>query len=147
MEESSAPAAFSGRLIGGCMDILTVLCGTRFDKMKEFTERYAQDGIIWFLEACELTPMSVRRTLWQLEEAGWFSHVKGFLIGRPQMLDAEGMGFDRFTAVTGILGKYGVPVLMDVDLGHLPPMMPLISGAMADVTAENGTLQIRQRLE
>lgn len=140
-------AAFSGRLIGGCLDILTILCGTKFDKVKEFADRYADDGIIWFIEACELNPMGVRRILWQLDNAGWFKNVKGFIIGRPMLIDADGMGFDRFTAVEGILGKYNVPILYDVDLGHLPPMMPIISGAMADVKAESKKLEINMRLE
>lgn len=140
-------AAFSGRLIGGCLDCLAVLCGTKFDKVKEFADRYEEDGIIWFIEACELNPMGVRRVLWQLDNAGWFKNVKGFIIGRPMLIDADGMGFDRFTAAEGILSKYDVPILFDVDLGHLPPMMPLICGAMADVKAEEKKLEINMRLE
>ena len=140
-------AAFSGRLIGGCLDCLSVICGTEFDHAAEFAERYAEDGIIWFLEACELNPMAIRRILWQLSHAGWFRHVKGFLIGRPMMIDADGMGLDRFSAVTGVLEEYGVPILMDLDIGHLPPMMPLISGACADVRAENRALTIAYRFE
>lgn len=37
-----------GRLLGGCMDCLVNLLGTEFDKVKEFTEKYQDDGIIWF---------------------------------------------------------------------------------------------------
>lgn len=140
-------AQFSGRLIGGCLDCLAVLCGTKFDRMNDFARKYAYDGIIWFLEACELTPMSVRRVLWQLENAGWFENVKGFIIGRPMMIDADGMGFDRFTAVTGILKKYNVPIIMDADIGHLPPMMPIVSGALADVCAGDNSLEIKYRFE
>lgn len=140
-------ASFSGRLIGGCLDCLVTHCGTKFDKVKEFADRYANDGIIWFIEACELNPMGVRRVLWQLDNAGWFKNVKGFLFGRPMLYDADGMGFDRYNAVTGILDKYNVPIIMDVDLGHLPPMMPLISGAVADVEAKDGKLSINMRLE
>ena len=143
---SGGKVQFSGRLIGGCLDCLAVQCGTRFDRVSAFAQKYAEDGIIWFIESCELTPMSVRRVLWQLDNAGWFQHVKGFLIGRPMMIDADGMGLDRFTAVTGILSKYHVPILLDVDLGHLPPMMPIIAGAMADVAAGNNALSITYRL-
>ena len=32
---------------------------------------------------------------------------------------------------------------MDVDLGHLPPMMPLVTGSMAKVTAKEGKLEVR----
>lgn len=140
-------AEFSGRLIGGCLDCLNIICGTEFDKMKEFSEKYKNDGIIWFLEACELSPLSIRRVIWQLDHAGWFKYTKGFLIGRPMMIDADGMGLDRFSAVTGILSKYNVPILMDLDIGHLPPMMPIISGALADVTAEKNSINISYRFE
>lgn len=54
-----------------------------FDKTKDFIERYKEDGIIWFLEACDLNVFSIRRAMWQMEQAGWFEHVKAFLIGRP----------------------------------------------------------------
>ena len=137
--------AFSGRLIGGCLDILCMLCGTKYDQVKAFNERYADDGIIWFLEACDLNVLSIRRAIWQLDQAGWFSHVKGFLIGRP--LNGEALfGLDQYDAVTKILGKYNVPILMDLDIGHLPPMMPLIEGSMADVKIDGNDLTIRMDL-
>lgn len=140
-------AAFSGRLIGGCLDVLAVLCGTRFDKVKEFADKYADDGIIWFIEACELTPIGIRRLLWQLKEAGWFKNVKGFMLGRPMLFDDESFGLTHIAAAESILGELEVPILHDVDLGHLPPMMPLIAGAMADVEAGEGRLSINMRLE
>ena len=48
-------------LVGGCMDCLVNLTGTSFDKVKEFNERYAADGIIWFLESCDLNVFAIRR--------------------------------------------------------------------------------------
>ena len=118
----------SSRFVGGCLDILVNLCGTRFDHVKEFAEKYKEDGIIWFLEACDLEPFSIRRALWELKEAGWFRYAKGFLIGRPLHYEDVQMGLDRFGAVMGILDEFDVPVVMDCDLGHLPPMMPMING-------------------
>lgn len=138
--------SFSGRLIGGCLDILSVLCGTRFDRVKAFTEKYADDGIIWFLEACDLNPMGIRRALWQLKEAGWFSHVKGFLIGRPMHYDEQMMGTDRFNSVTDPLAAFNVPILMDLDIGHLPPQIPLISGAVAEVISNRNTVTVKHLL-
>lgn len=133
---SDVSLSFSGRLIGGCLDILTLLCGTPYGKASEFAEKYKDDGIIWFMEACDLNPLSIRRALWQMENSGWFKHVRGFLIGRSARFGEEQLGMDTYLAYTGILSKYNVPILMDIDLGHLPPMMPIISGAMADVTAK-----------
>ena len=125
---------FSGRLIGGCLDILANLCGTGYDQVKAFNERYKEDGFIWFLEACDLTVYGIRRAIWELQHAGWFSHVKGFLIGRPLAGAQELFGLDHIHAVTDLLAEYQVPVLLDVDLGHVPPMMPVIVGSMAQVT-------------
>ena len=139
-------ADFSGRLLGGCLDCLVALKGTPFDRVRAFQEKYKDDGIIWFLEACDLNVMSIRRALWQLEQAGWFDTAKGFLIGRPLMYNDSMMGLDRINAVTDMLGKYNVPVLMDLDIGHLPPMMPIISGACADVHAADGKISIKYKL-
>ena len=140
-------ARFEGRLIGGCVDILVTLLGTRFDRTKDFLERYKEDGFIWFLECCDLDPLSIRRAFFQMREAGWFRYVKGFLIGRPLHFDEEMMGVDRYNAVLPMIGELGVPVLMDLDIGHLPPQMPLISGAYAKVDAKENSLQIEFELK
>lgn len=143
----------SGRLLGGCMDCLVNLLGTKYDKVKEFDEKYAEDGIIWFMEACDLNVFGIRRAIWQMQHAGWFGHVKAFLIGRPLCNGQELMGLDQYHAVYDLLEEYHVPVIMDVDLGHLPPMMPLISGSMATVSCkrrkkdkENYRLKIKMEL-
>lgn len=135
--------SFQGRLIGGCLDCLSNLAGTRYDKVEEFADRYQQDGLIWFLEACDLNVMGIRRAIWQLQHAGWFRHVKGFLIGRPLCFGEELFGLDQYHAVTDLLGEYQVPVIMDVDLGHLPPMMPLISGGKASVEVQGNDIRIQ----
>ena len=132
--------SFEGRLLGGCLEILVCLCGTRFDKVKEFNRRYASDGIIWFLESCEFTPFGVRRALFQLAEAGWFDNAKGFLIGRSAAYNNEPSG------IADVTGRYGVPVLWDLDIGHLPPMMPIISGAYGKVSAVGNSFTIEHRL-
>ena len=135
-------AEISGRLIGGCMDCLVTLVGTKFDKVSQFAEKYKDDGIIWFLESCDLSVMSIRRALWQMENAGWFKNVAAFLIGRPLRFDDKFGDFDHYDAVCGLLGKYNVPILMDLDIGHQFPQMPIISGAYAHVTAEGNNTKI-----
>lgn len=137
-------AVMEGRLIGGCMDCLVNLLGTRFDKVKEFVDNYKEDGLIWFLEACDLNVFGVRRAMWQMEQAGWFRNAKGFLIGRPLCCyGQEMMGLDQYSAILPTAQRHGIPVIMDIDLGHLPPMMPLVSGSIAKVTAEDNRLKIK----
>lgn len=141
------PVRFSGRLLGGCLDILCTLAGTVYDRVSDFAMRYKEDGIVWFMESCDLNVFDIRRALWQLEHTGWFKHVKGFIFGRPLCFGQEMMGLDTYRAVLGILEKYQVPIVMDADLGHLPPMMPLITGSMADIEADAGGMCVKMRLE
>ncbi len=136
-----------GRLIGGCLDLLSMYPGTEYDRVHDFTEKYSRDGILWFLESCDLNPMGIRRALWQLEKAGWFRHLSGFLIGRPLCHGEELLGMNQYEAVTGILGKYGVPILMDLDIGHIPPSMPLICGSYAKADAIGNEITITMELK
>ena len=143
--KEDASVQFSGRLIGGCLDCLNMLVGTKYDKVKEFSEKYKEEGIVWFLEACDLNVMSIRRAVWQLDRAGWFSHVKGFLIGRPLCFGQEMMGLDQYNAVTDVLKKYNVPIIMDADVGHFAPMMPLVCGSLAEITAEGNDITVKMQ--
>ncbi|MDD3279320.1 MAG: LD-carboxypeptidase [Lachnospiraceae bacterium] len=139
-EADDRKVEIEGRLLGGCMDCLVTLLGTTFDQVKEFDERYREEGIIWFLESCDLNVFGIRRAIWQMKHAGWFGHVKGFLIGRPYCFGQDMMGLDQYHAVTDLLSSLEVPVICDVDLGHLPPMMPVICGSYANVNVQDGEL-------
>ena len=139
-------ACVSGRLIGGCMDCLVTLIGTPYDQVKAFSERYAKDGILWYLEACDLTVMSMRRAVWQMRQAGWFEHVSGFIFGRPLHFDESIMGLDQYRAVCEPLLPLGVPVILDADIGHLPPMMPLINGSLAKAKVKKEKLTLEMKL-
>lgn len=137
-----------GRLVGGCLDCLVNLAGTSYDKTREFVEKYKNDGIIWFLEACDLNVYSIRRSLWNLREAGWFDHVKGFLIGRPGAAFGQEMfGLNQYNAVIDILGQFGVSIFMDLDIGHHPPMIPLLCGSIATATLKENSFTISYELK
>ena len=140
-------ATFEGRIVGGCLDCLVHLVGTPYDKVKEFNARYKDDGIIWFLESCDLNVFDIRRALWQLKAAGWFENLKGFLIGRPGCFGQEFMGLNQYNAVTDILAEFNVPILMDLDIGHHPPMIPIIVGSYAGVSFEDNKFEIEYSLK
>ena len=136
----------SGRLLGGCMDVLNNLRGTKYDRVGAFLDRYQEDGILWFLESCELNPMAVRRSLWAMKQSGWFRHVKGFLIGRPMLLDRVDFGLSQQEAAVSVLSEFGVPIAYGIDLGHLAPSMPIVCGAIADAEGEGKTFRIQYEL-
>ena len=133
---------FEGIMLGGNLDILSLLCGTKYDKTKEFIEKYKEKGFIWFLEACDLSVLGIRRALFGLREAGWFKYVKGFLIGRPLSIEERFDKANHINAVTGVLKTLNVPLIMDVDLGHFEPSMPFVTGAFAKVKYANNNIEI-----
>ena len=134
---------FKGILLGGCLDILVNLCGTKYDHTKEYIEKHKKDGIIFYFEACDLNPLSFRRALIQLKNAGWFDNVKGFLIGRSYHYGEELFGITAESAVVDILGDFNVPILINIDLGHLKPSLPMRNGALATISYEESNIKIK----
>ena len=123
----------NGRLIGGCLDVLVTLCGTKFDNVKNFIEKYKNDGFIWYFDICDLSSVGVYRALFQLENANWFKYVKGFIIGRT-LSKVEPLGYQFIDAYKDVLAKYNVPVIYDFDISHVKPSLPVINGAIANVS-------------
>ena len=142
----NADIQLRGRMLGGCLDLLCCLCGTPFDKVKEFTTKYQEDGIIWFMESCDLNSPGVARALWQLKYAGWFENVKAFMFGRPLHYNEDSFGLDCNQAVLHVLGSMDVPIIFNLDIGHLPPQMPVISGAVADVAVKGNSIRVSYEL-
>ena len=132
---------FTGTIIGGNLDILQNLCGTPYDKMAEYAANH-EDGIIFYFEACDLSPLGIKRALLQLKRAGWFKNVKGFLSGRPLCLNQEIFGISDKSAVIDILGDLNVPILLNVDLGHIAPSMPMKNGTKAKVEYKDNNIFI-----
>lgn len=125
-----------GRALGGCLDCLLNLVGTRFDKTKEFAEKYRNDGILWFLESYDLNSAALTRGLWQLKEAGWFKNAVGFIFGRPAMYDNH-YDISYEEAIYSVLGELNLPIILNADIGHKYPQFTMINGAMAKVKSGN----------
>lgn len=138
---------FEGRVIGGCLDLLVTLCGTKFDKVKEFNEKYKNEKIIWYFESCDLTVPSQIRAIWQLKNAGWFKNVSAFVIGRPLNKETQ-FGINYKEANLQHLKDFGVPVIIDADLGHIPPQIFMINGAFYHFSIDkNGKATVSYELK
>lgn len=125
-----------GRIIGGCIDCLKSMVGTRFDYTKSFIERYKEDGIIWYFDNFALKSEDLYYVLWQMKEAGWFEYAKGFVFGRTLFKGSDGyLTYEE--AVIRALGNEA-PVIMEADIGHVKPTFSIINGAIANVKSSNG---------
>lgn len=127
----------SGRLIGGCLDVIVFLLGTKYDGTKDFLKKYKEDGIIWVLESFNMEDVVLITHLWQMKELGYFENAAGFVFGRPLMYNSW-VEQDYQTAVMSVLGDLNVPVIFDADVGHKGPQFPMIMGAKATVTSKDG---------
>ncbi|WP_024288778.1 S66 peptidase family protein [Cellulomonas sp. KRMCY2] len=134
----------SGRLVGGCLETVSMLAGTPFGDLGAFASEHAPEGLIVYLEAAEAGALTVARDLWRLRLAGWFDHATAVLVGRTRAPD-DG-GFTQRDAVRSALGDLDVPVVLDVDCGHVPPHLALVNGALADLTVGTSGAELLQHL-
>lgn len=136
----------SGRCIGGCMDDIINLIGTKYDFTKQYINKYKDDGIVWFLEIYEMSTSQIFRNLLQMKNAGYFEKCKGIIFGRPLIIKEE---YDmKFNDVLYEFFKdLNIPIIYDLDIGHVAPQMPIINGAILDVNYENGKGKIKHILK
>lgn len=131
-------ARFSGIALGGCSDKLAQLVGSGRDRVRDFVERYRDDGIVWYMERYMGNRDDVVAGLGSMMENGWFEYASGFLFGRPMFYDGE----DYEDAVRSVLGGTGLPLVFDVDVGHKAPRLTMINGARIDVEVTGNTGRI-----
>ncbi len=142
--DGASEVAIRGRLIGGCLETVSLLAGTPYGDVPGFARQYAPEGTIVYLEVAESNAVSALRMLTALRLAGWFDDANGLLIGRTE--GAAVPRLDQDEAVRRALGDLGIPVVLDFDTGHQPPQLPLVNGALADVVLDGPVGSITQRL-
>lgn len=133
-----------GRCIGGCIDVLKDLIGTRYDGTLSFINRYKEDGFIWYFDNFSQSAEVFYRTLLQMKYAGWFEHAKAILIGRVCFPSSEtGMTYEE--AVNRAFND--IPVLYEADIGHTIPHMTMINGAIMDLNYQDHKASLSFTLE
>lgn len=135
-----------GRAIGGCFDVITNLIGTKYDKVKEFIEKYENDGIVWFLEVFEMSTPQIYLHLWQMKNAGYFEHCNGIIFGRP-LMTREDYDISYEETLKDALGDLNIPVIFDGDIGHVSPQMSIVSGGILEITSKDGKGTIKNYFE
>ncbi|WP_238694340.1 S66 family peptidase [Nocardioides daphniae] len=134
----------TGRLVGGCVETVGHLAGTAYGDVASFGREHADDGLIVYLEACEDPAYSICRHLHTMRLAGWFDHATAILIGRTRAPTSDGLTQDE--AVLDALGRLDLPIVLDLEIGHVGPHLPLVNGALATVTVDGDTRTITQEL-
>ncbi len=136
-----------GRIIGGCIDLIDALSGTKYDGTLEFIERYKEDGIIWYFDNCDLSTEDIIRTLWKFNELGYFKYTKLVIFGRFGN-DVSFVGYDTKGCLEdSILTSLNIPIVYDADFSHKAPCLTVINGSIATVKVKNGKGSISYELK
>ena len=133
----------AGRLIGGCIETVANLAGTPYGDVRAWSDRLDEPTIV-YVEACEDHAVEICRKLHGLRLAGWFDRAAAVLVGRTSAPDHAGM--TQREAVLDALGRLDVPIVVDLEIGHVPPHLPLVNGALARVVVDGDTREITQSL-
>ncbi|MCK5883376.1 MAG: LD-carboxypeptidase [Bacteriovoracaceae bacterium] len=142
---SSHTIEFEGRIIGGCIDVISELCGTKFGDLLLFKETYTlNDGLILYFENSEQSPKNLYRILMKFKLAGWLENLNGVIFGRNN--GPEDRVFPYEDCIKKVFKDVAYPVILDADIGHCPPQMTIINGAFAKVTVTNGSATLIQTL-
>lgn len=137
----------TGRIIGGCFDIIAELAGTKYDGINSFNEKYKDDGIIWYFDNCELSTEETIRVLWKMNELGYFKYTKGVIFGRFGV-DTSYFGYDvEHCLKDSVLSELNIPIIYDADVSHKGPSLTIINGSIAHVECDKGKGKIVFRLE
>lgn len=127
-----------GRLLGGCIDVIRHLIGTPFGDIQSFRKQYINnEPVIWYLENCELKTTDLRRSLVQMKLAGWFDHCSGIMFGRS----SSNTPVENYTVedvYQDLSEELRLPIIYDIDCGHVPPQITFVNGAFAKVEVEDG---------
>ena len=125
-----------GRVLGGCIDCLKDLIGTRYDGTIRFVEKYREDGVIWYFDNFSLSAEVLYRTFLQMDYAGWFDSAKAVIVGRT-LFESMHTSMDYEEAIRTAFPK--IPVIWEADIGHTIPHMTMINGALADLTFDGAS--------
>ena len=133
----------TGRLVGGCVETIGHLAGTAYGDVRGWAEALDAPTIV-YLEACESDAVDICRHLHGMRLAGWFDRATAVLVGRTNAPDHREM--TQREAVRDALGRLGLPIVWDLEIGHVPPHLPLVNGALARVVVDGGRQEITQTL-
>ena len=129
--------SIKGRSIGGCLDCVDTIIGTKFDKVKQYMEKYKNDGSVWFLECYEMNTPQLQRILWKMKHAGYFKNCNGIIFGRSNIM-REDYGLTFAQAILDELKELQIPIITQADIGHVPPQFAIMQGAILKVESKDG---------
>lgn len=128
----------SGRLIGGCIDVLEMMKGTTLWNTSDF------EGGILFFDTSEDSPEPDYIEYWlrNYGSQGILQIINGIIWSKPY----QHKYYEEYKAsiikIMKELGLGGLPILYNLNFGHSEPMCVLPYGRLAEIDCDNKTFSI-----
>lgn len=135
----------TGRLIGGCIDVIDEMIGTPYEDLKGFSERYSEDGLIWFFDNFEETPMQLMYSMNRMRQMGLFENARAVVFGRT-CFTGDATDEDYLLQLERVFGDLDVPLIWNADIGHTKPSFTLINGAVGHLEFSDGRAELSMEL-
>ncbi|MFE3166018.1 S66 peptidase family protein [Streptomyces sp. NPDC059224] len=143
--DGSGDVEAEGRLIGGCIETLCNLAGTACLDVSAFALEESPDGLLVYVEAAGDDAFTICRNLHGMRLAGFFDHANAVLVGRTHAPGNRSLS--QHEAVLDALGSLNVPIVADIECGHVPPYMPIVNGAYGRLVHTPGRSELTQTLD
>ncbi|MFJ7159176.1 S66 peptidase family protein [Streptomyces sp. NPDC101118] len=142
--DATGDVTAEGRLIGGCIEMLCNLAGTPYLDASAFARAESPEGLLVYVEAGGHDAFTICRNLHGMRLAGFFDRANAVLVARTNAPDAPTL--TQHEAVLDALGPLGVPIVADVECGHVPPYLPLVNGALGRLVHTRDRSELTQTL-
>ena len=97
-----------------------------------------------YIEAAGDEATAICRYLHGMRLAGFFDGAAAVLVGRTGAKDSPTL--TQSEAVLDALGTLGVPIVGDVECGHVPPQLPIVNGAIGRLVFSESAQYLDQTL-
>ena len=129
-----------GRLIGGCIEVLEMIKGTKL-----WPELDTWNDTILFLETSEDTPSPTYFEYWlrNYGSQGILQRLNGIIFGKPY----DNKYYEEYkSAINKViyneLNLKDLPIMYNMNFGHTSPMMVIPYGALSEMDCSNGKFSI-----
>lgn len=126
----------TGRMIGGCADVISNMIGTPFDFTMDFMNRYEE--VIWYFDVFSYGAEELYLLMLQMKYCGYFKKTKAIIFGR--ILFKGRSDDERFVEL--LKRCFDIPFIMNADIGHVRPAMTIINGAIGHIKCADGKGEI-----
>lgn len=133
----------TGRLIGGCTEVIDSIIGTPYEDFKGFINRYQNDGLIWFFDTFDSNAISLYLKIFKMRSIGLFEHAKAIVFGRV-MFTSGSTDEEYIELLQRILPD--IPFIWGADIGHTKPSLTLINGAIGHLKMSDTAATIEMEL-